>query len=121
MKHALFALRFTILYALVLLIWTTQIPAKAFAAPPSKPHRVLALYWYGRDFPQNVDFDSGLQSVLQNSGVEYYSEYFDPNHFPREARAIVLRDRLKKKYSDRTMDVVIATSTFSADFLIKYR
>src|SRR5215831_15223712 len=115
MKHALFALRSTVLHALVLLIWTTQTPATAFAAPPSKPHRVLALYWYGKDFPQNVDFDSGLQAVLRNSGVEYYSEYFDANRFPGEVHVIDLRDHLKKKYSDRTIDVVIATSTSSAD------
>src|SRR4029077_16378251 len=41
--------------------------------------------------------------------------------FPGEAQAVVLRDYLLRKYADRNIDVVVATSDPSLDFLTKYR
>jgi PAS domain S-box-containing protein len=82
--------------------------------------RVLALYWYGKDFPLNVDFDRGIQKALLGKRIEYHAEYFEPNFFQGDDQEDALRDYLKRKYSDRTMDVVIAMSWASVDFLLKY-
>ena len=105
----------------VVFLWITAFPARAPAAQTVKRNRVLALYWYGKDFPSNVAFDRGIQAAFQNAGIEYYAEYFEPNRFPGEGQAVVLRDYLRRKYSGRKIDVLIAMSTVSADFLLKYR
>lgn len=110
-----------LIHALVLLGWTTQFAPIAPAAELPKHKRVLTLYWYGKDFSSNVEFDRGLQKIFRAAGIEYYPEYFEPNRFPGEVAAITLRDYLQRKYSDRPIDVVIAMSPVAADFLLKYR
>src|SRR4051812_25543575 len=106
---------------LLAVLWMLPFPVRAAAAQIVKPKRVMALYWYGKDFPVNVEFDRGVKKVLQEAGVEYNAEYFEPNLFPGEDQASVLRDYLRKKYAARKMDVLIAMSAVSADFLLKYR
>src|SRR5262245_10928120 len=101
-------------------IWMIQFPAVSRAEGP-RQKRVLALYWYGKDFPANVEFDRGVQSVFRRAGIEYYAEYWEPNRFPGEAQALTERDYLKRKYAEREIDAVIAMSVVSADFLLKYR
>ena len=105
----------------VVALWITAFPQRASAAQNVKPRRVMALYWYGKDFPANIDFDRGVQKAFNATGVEYYAEYFEPNLFPGEDQAIGLRDYLRTKYSERKLDAVIAFSAESADFLLKYR
>lgn len=83
--------------------------------------RVLAVYWYGKDLPINVESDRGIQSALRSARIEYHAEYFEPNFFQGEEQAKSLRDYLKRKYSDRPIDVVVAMSWASADFILKYR
>src|SRR5215831_7166293 len=69
--------------------------------------KVLALYWYGKDFPLNVDFDRGIQEALRSKHIEYHAEYFESNFFPGAGQADSFRDYLKRKYSDHTIDVVL--------------
>jgi signal transduction histidine kinase len=104
-----------------LLIQILLVPLFASAPKDLTNKKVLALYWYGKDFPLNVEFDQGIEKVLQSGRIEYHAEYFEPNFFPGEAQAESLRDYLKRKYSLRGIDVVVAMSWASADFLIKYR
>ncbi|HKE60328.1 MAG TPA: ABC transporter substrate binding protein, partial [Pyrinomonadaceae bacterium] len=93
--------------------------AVAVLAQPA-PKRVLVLYWYNKDYPWNVRFDQSFQARLR-PGVEYYSEYLENNRFPGDNQAVILRDYLRQKYADRPIDVVVATSDASLDFLTKYR
>ena len=86
--------------------------------------RVLVLYWYNKDYPGNVAFDETFQSTLKALGsnqIEYYPEYLESNRFPGDEQSAVLRDYLQRKYADRTVDVVVAVSDASLDFLLKYR
>lgn len=83
--------------------------------------KVLALYWYGKDFPANVEFDRGIQKAFQGKRIDYHAEYFESNFFPGISQADSFRDYLKGKYSDRRIDVVLAMSWASAEFLSKYR
>src|SRR5215470_667277 len=112
---------FKLIRASALLVLMTHFPLAAPAGEIQKPKRVLVLYWYGKDFPSNVEFDRGVQVALRTARVEYYPEYFEPNRFPGEAQATAFRDYLRRKYSERKIDVVIAMSRVSADFLLKYR
>jgi PAS domain S-box-containing protein len=82
--------------------------------------KVLALYWYGKDFPLNVDFDRGIQEALRSKHIEYHAEYFESNFFPGAGQADSFRDYLKRKYSDHTIDVVLVMSWASVNFLSKY-
>src|SRR5262245_58050203 len=103
---------------------TSPFPAVARADQPAAPKRVLVLYWYNKDYPWNVKFDRGFQAALQSSmagNVEYYPEYLESNRFPGENQSHLLRDYLREKYADRTLDVVVANSDASLDFLLKYR
>ena len=45
----------------------------------------------------------------------------ESDRFPGENQASLLRDYLRQKYADRTIDVVVATGDESLDFLLKYR
>jgi len=112
--------RLTLVHTFSLLVWITQSPVDA-SALQADPERALALYWYGKDFPANVEFDRGVQKVFRTAGIDYHAEYFEPNRFPGEQQAVALRDYLHTKYSERKIDVVIAMSPVAADFLLKYR
>ena len=112
---------FKLIRASALLVLMTHFPLAAPASEIQKPKRVLVLYWYGKDFPSNVEFDRGVQAAFRTARIEYYAEYFEPNRFPGEVQAAAFRDYLRRKYSERKIDVVIAMSAVSADFLLKYR
>lgn len=112
-------LRLTALLACVIL----SSPA-ARAQQPPVPKRVLVLYWYNKDHPWNVGFDHAFQTVMRSAPpktVEYFPEYLESNRFPGEKQTQVLHDYLKQKYTDRPIDVVVANSDTSLDFLVKYR
>jgi len=72
----------------------------------------------------NINFDASFQAALKSSApgtVEYYTEYLETNRFPGTNQTLLLRDYLVRKYADRTIDVVVANSDASLDFLLKYR
>lgn len=97
-------------------------PSQTSAQQAEATKRVLVLYWYDRDYPGHVKWDQSFQAELQaNLGgtIEHYPEYLEANRFPDQSQA--LRDYLRQKYADRPVDVVIAHSEASLDFLLKYR
>ncbi|MFL6275738.1 MAG: PAS domain-containing protein [Blastocatellia bacterium] len=99
-------------------------PAAARAQRARHPKGVLVLYWYNKDFPGNVIFDQNFQAALQSAPggtVEYYPEYFETDRFPGESYEGLLRDYLRRKYADRTIDVVVAAGDPPLEFLLKYR
>ncbi|HEV2667260.1 MAG TPA: ABC transporter substrate binding protein, partial [Blastocatellia bacterium] len=88
------------------------------------PKGILVLNWYNKDYSGNVAFDHGFQSVLKSApagSIEYYSEYLETNRFPGDDQAVALRDYLRRKYAQRSIDVVVATADPPLDFLLKYR
>lgn len=110
----------------LLLAWvaffTSPSPAPAQQVGATK--RVLVLYWYNRDYPGHVKWDQSFQTELQatlGGPVEHYPEYLEANRFPGEHQSHALRDYLKQKYAQRPVDVVVAHSEASLNFLLKYR
>ena len=94
------------------------------AQQSSSLKRVLVLYWYDKDFHSNARFEGAFKTALRSAPagtVEYYPEYLESNRFPGENQSLLLRDYLRQKYADRTIDVVIATADASLDFLLKHR
>jgi PAS domain S-box-containing protein len=98
--------------------------AVARAQQDDSPKGILVLYWYNKDFPANITFDQGFQSVLQSEPpgtVEYYPEYLESNRFPGENQAQLLANYLRQKYAHRRIDAFVAAGDPSLDFILKYR
>src|SRR5262245_19763404 len=98
--------------------------AVAFAQTPPAPKRVLVVYWYDKEYPWNTMFDQGFRTALSSAGsqhVEYYAEYLETNRFPPDKVSSWLHDYLRLKYADKHIDVVVASSDTSLDFMLKYR
>jgi PAS domain S-box-containing protein len=109
-----------------LLVWFSVLLVSliARAQQSAAPKGVLVLDWYNKDQPWNVKFDPSFQSSLQSLSagtVECYFEYLESNRFPGEKQSLYLRDYLRQKYADHRIDVVVANSDASLDFLLKYR
>ena len=109
-----------------LLACTTAIvlPSVALAQQPAAHKRVLVLYWYNKDHPWNASFDHAFQAVLRSASpntVEYFPEYLETKRFPGEKQSRLLHDYLQQKYAERPIDVVVANSDTSLNFLLKYR
>ena len=97
----------TVLLACLIL---SLLPSVAHAQQTAVPKRILKLYWYDQD--RSVTFHQSFQAALQSAPagtVEYYPEYLESLRFPGENQSLLLRDYLRKKYVNRTIDVVVAT------------
>ena len=85
---------------------------------------VLLLHWYNKEYEGGVIFDKYFQAAVraaQVGNIEFYFEYLESNRFTGEAQAVALRDYLRQKYADRSIDVVVAVTDAPLDFLLKYR
>src|SRR5262252_1780253 len=119
------AMRLTTVFRLAALFVavSTTVPAAPTTAAAG-PKRIVALYWYGRDFLANVDFERGMQEALQQApagSVDYHAEYIESTRFSGPEQSIVLLDYLRRKYADRKVDVVVAPSQVALDFLTSHR
>jgi len=88
------------------------------------PKRVLALYWFDREFAVDLEYDRDLQAHLRSvlgGDLEYYSEYLDTSRFPGENQSLLERDYLLKKYAERPIDVVVTNVPVPLAFLFRYR
>src|SRR5215510_4782635 len=88
------------------------------------PKRLVVLYWDNKEFPGNVRFEESLKAQLQldrRQDLEYFPEYFEFSRFPEESLKLHFRDYLKAKYSNRTVDVVVASADAPLRFLLQYR
>ncbi len=85
---------------------------------------VLVLYWYGKDFPGNVQFEQFFKDALVKGpvpDVEYFAEYLEEDRFPGEDQAQLLHDYLLRKYAHRRIDVVVAITDAPLKFLLQHR
>jgi signal transduction histidine kinase len=110
---------------MLLTLATLLLPATdLFAQQTTAPKRVVVLYWYDKNYPGHIRWDQGFRPALQPASerqIEYYPEYLEANRFPGENQSQVLHDYLKQKYADRPIDVVVAQSDVSLDFITKYK
>ncbi len=88
------------------------------------PKQILAIYWYSKDYPGNIEFDTRFQAELRRrapAGVEFYSEYLEDNRFPGENQSILFREYLRRKYAGRPLDVIAANTHTTLNFLLENR
>jgi len=99
-------------------------PFPTLAQDDHSDKNVLALYWYGREYPTNVLYEQGLLRALRaapEGGPEYYSEYLEVDRFPEEDQAHLLRDYIRQKYAHHRIDVIVASAETPFDFLLADR
>lgn len=115
-----------IIRAAILLLCATQwLPATdLYAQEASRPKRVVALYWYDKNYAGHVIWEQSFKPALRpapEGNIEYYPEYLEANRFPGENQPRVLYNYLKQKYANLPIDVVVAQSDASLNFLAKYK
>ncbi|HEX5083026.1 MAG TPA: PAS domain S-box protein, partial [Blastocatellia bacterium] len=94
------------------------------AQEPARPKGVLVLIWNGKDDPKNAPLEKGIQEGLGSApagSYEYYPEYLEDNRFPEEKQSLAMRDYLREKYGNDRIGVILAPTTPSLNFLLKYR
>jgi PAS domain S-box-containing protein len=105
------------------LVWIASAPSPygaGEAQEPARPKGVLALYWGGRENPNNATFDKSIQAALGSApagSVVYYPEDLQESRFSEEK----MRDYLRQKYGDNRIGAIIAMSKPPLNFLRKYR
>jgi len=110
---------------LVMLVALICAPSLALAqGANTKSKNLLALYWYGRDYPTNVLYEQGLLRALRadsQGGPEYYSEYLEVDRFPEAEQTRLLRDYIRQKYAHHHIDVIVAAAETPLEFLLADR
>jgi signal transduction histidine kinase len=107
--------------ALALFASAWMCPSASAQAPSSRT--VLTVHWGTEDFPANVVVDAAIRGVLASSpdlDVDYFAEYLESDRFGAEA-APVLGDYIRQKYRGRRIDLVIAITNASLQFVLDHR
>src|SRR5262249_22975897 len=100
------------------------LPSVALVPQTASFRGVLVLYWYNKNFPRKDSVGPSFQATFSAAPAgttEYYSEYLEPNRFPGEDQALVLRNYLQQKYAHHNISVIVATGDWPLDFFLKYR
>jgi signal transduction histidine kinase/CheY-like chemotaxis protein len=109
----------------VLLAAALMLALPGYTAPQTdSTKRVLVLHWDNKDHPANIAFDRSFEANLRSAatgGIEIYPEFLESNRFPGDNQSLALLEYLRRKYADRPIDVVVANTGASLDFLLKNR
>ena len=96
------------------------VPAEAQGAAV---RTVLTIHSGAEDFPSNPILDAAVRERLKRSGVpiDYFAEYLESDLFPDEEDLLAFKDYVKRKYHGRRIDLVIAMTDTSLQFVLDYR
>jgi signal transduction histidine kinase len=106
--------------ACLALAWA--VPAPSAQTPPSRD--ILTIHWGPEDFPGATVLDAEIRRALVSDPdvlVNYHAEYLESETFPAEAASLALRDYIRQKFADRRIDLVIAHTTPSLTFTLRFR
>ena len=90
------------------------------AAVPQRPDDPLG----PENFPGATALDAEIRRALVSDPdvtLTYHAEYLESETFPAEAASLALRDYIRQKFADRRIDVVIAHTTPSLTFTLRFR
>src|SRR5262245_18878748 len=85
----------------------------AASAQSESVHTVLGIQWSTEDFPGVARIDDEIRHALQSRkdlAIDYFTEYLETDRFPEDGSE-ALRDYIRRKFSTRPIDVVIANSS----------
>jgi hypothetical protein len=91
----------------------------AYAAEGNQKHkRILIVYPQEMRTPGELAADKGIRAVLGNNpDIELYSEHLHRYLFPDERFQAEQLDWFRKKYQNRSIDLIISAGTILPDFL----
>jgi len=106
---------------LVAAIAIASLPTAAAAQRPVK--RVLMIHGGPEAFPGNLLFEASIRPVLYSHpaiDVDYYAEFLEFEEFGAVADA-ALREYIRVKFRDRSIDAVIVNTAPALDFALRQR
>jgi PAS domain S-box-containing protein len=119
--------RFSALYFYVLIfsIFATFLicPVRAQVSDAARKKSVLVLYDERDKLPGLAVLDQSLRSTVSSAAafeIDVYSESLDRSRFQDEGYNQVLSDFLRRKYSRKKIDVIVAAMGPSLDFLLAH-
>jgi signal transduction histidine kinase len=86
---------------LIVLLLLVCAPSPTPAQDSNRHKNLLALYWYGREYPTNVPYEQGplrAQRADSQGRPEDYSEYLEVDRFPEPEQARLQRDYIWDQY-----------------------
>jgi len=116
------ALKRTALVVLALIASGVLVHGQSAPKPTAK--RILLIHHYGREVPAVVLFDQAFEATLKSTppgSIEFYRESLENYRFPTDNHIELMRRYLKEKYADRKIDVVVALTDTSLEFVTRFR
>jgi signal transduction histidine kinase len=98
--------------------------ASTVALGSERLKNVLVLYVDRPDLPAHHVFEHSMRSSLMASiatPIDVYSEYMDVSRFPSEEYLRSLHVFYRRKYTDRTMDLIVTVGLRPLEFLLLYQ
>jgi signal transduction histidine kinase len=99
-------------------------PCRMAVAQSPVGRTVLTVHWSTEDFPSTALVDAAIRQTLLSDAdapIDYFAEYLESDRFPSEDASLAFRDYIRRKYSGRHVDVVIAVSDPSLEYVLKHR
>jgi signal transduction histidine kinase len=106
----------------LVLIAGLSTPPRVLAQTPAR-RNVLTIHAGSEFFPANPILDEAIRDVLLSVNrvpIDYYSEYLESDR-SGEGESEALAEYVRRKYRDRPIDLVIAVTTESLDFVLDHR
>jgi signal transduction histidine kinase len=114
-------MRACVVLAVTAMLCASNRSAEAQAAPP---RTVLTIHAGAESFPSNPLLDAGIRDRLaadSNVPIDYFAEYLEADLFPSEEASLAFTHYVQEKYQGRTIDVVIAMTDTSLQFVLDHR
>lgn len=100
--------------------WTISV----VSAQAQSRKTILAVHWGPEDHPGNLVMDRAIREVVASQSdeqIDYFAEYLETGRFGPEAASGALIDYLRQKFHGRRIDLVIATTAASLDFVLAHQ
>jgi signal transduction histidine kinase len=85
---------------------------------------VVTIHQGTEDYPANPLLDAGIREGLASipgPPLDYFAEYLEVDRFPPELAAAAMADSIRLKYQGRHIDLVIAMTGASLNFVLDHR
>ena len=93
-------------------------------AQGASPRTVLTIHSGAEEFPANPILDAAVRERLlagSDVPVDYFAEYLEADLLPDEEALLAFKDYVKRKYHGRRIDLVIAMTDTSLQFVLHHR
>jgi signal transduction histidine kinase len=102
---------------------TLTLSVRASAQVPP-PRTVLIIYEGAENFPSNPLTAAGIRETLKSRSdvpINDFEEYLESDIFPQEEASRAFEDYIRRKYQNRRIDLVIATTHVGLRFVLDHR